>query len=100
MNGTHCQTNNTGRHNPFLLANNDMVLVTNNTNNHQSALKLGLGLGLGLGFPLLVISIILIGFWGLRRKASRKRKDAWLELQRRAAQNRDAKIQAVATNSP
>ena len=100
MNGTHCQTNNTGPHNPFLLANNDMVQTKDINNNNQNALKLGLGLGLGLGFPLLVISVILIGFWGLRRKAIRRRKEAWLELQRRAAQSRDAKLRAVATDSP
>jgi hypothetical protein len=40
--------------------------------------RLGLGLGLGLGFPLLVILIVLSGYWRIQRKRFThiERKDA------------------------
>jgi hypothetical protein len=39
--------------------------------------KLGLGLGLGLGFLILIASIVLIGFWNVRKKAARKEKNLY-----------------------
>ena len=39
-----------------------------NGDSGNSKTKLKLGLGLGLGIPLLVVLIVLAGFWNVRRK--------------------------------
>ena len=62
-NGTKCTTDHTGPNNVFLQYPFTGNLLT------PKWTQIALALGLGLGFPLLVLSIIALGLWNLRKKS-------------------------------
>ena len=92
--GTKCTTDHTGPNNVFLLYPfTGHLLTPSNGNGH----KLLIGLGLGLGFPLLVLSIIALGLWNLRKKSNKwgipqlqrsARRDAMIRLKRMTSEER------------
>lgn len=93
-NGTKCTTDHSGPNNVFL--QNPFIghlLTRSNGNRH----RLLIGLGLGLGFPLLVLSIIALGLWNLRKKNNKwgipqlqrsARRDAMTRLERMKSEER------------
>jgi hypothetical protein len=70
-NGTVCKTDHTGFNNLFIQQFSEFETVYYIGDSGNSKMRLGLGLGLGLGFPLLVVLIILCGFWNIRRKGKK-----------------------------